>query len=95
MKMQTGQTLSSHYYLTLIYYDCALEPSEVILLMAGAQPNKANMRDTAYEPRPFCWYTGLKYRFGWWRIMLFDVNDYLDRRDKRLCRNTSHVMMLA
>ena len=68
-------------------------PVKVVLLMAGAQPNKANMWDTAYEPRPYYWYTGLKYRFGWWRNMLFDVNNYLVRHDKRLCRNTSHVMM--
>ena len=75
-----------------------MEPSEVILLMAGAQPNKAMIWDAVSEPRPLLViirYPGLKDRFGWWRIMLFDVSDNLGRHDKRLCSNVSHVMMLA
>ena len=59
---------------TTLNYRQALELSEVILLMAEAQPNKVILWDTAIDPRPI-WFTGLKYRFGWWRIMLFDVND--------------------
>ncbi len=69
-------------------------PVNVILLMAGAQPNKAKVWDTVLESRPLG-YSGLKDRFGWWRNTLFDVSRHLSRRDKRLCRNTSHVTMLA
>ena len=71
-----------------------MEPSEVILLMAGAQPRKKAMWDTALLTRPM-WFTGMKYRFGWWRSALFDVNDYQNRHNKRLYRNVSHVMMLV
>ena len=39
--------MSSHKVLTLFYTNAALEPSEVILLMAGAQPEKEIMWDTA------------------------------------------------
>ena len=38
--------------LTVFYTIGTLEPSEVILLMAGAQPNKATVWDTAPKPRP-------------------------------------------
>ena len=47
----------------------------VILLMAGAQPSKAIMWDTALESRPKR-FPVLKDRFGWWRNSLFDVNNY-------------------
>ena len=87
--------MSSQHILTGIYTIVTLDPSEVILLMAGAQPRKATMWDAALEPRPQLRYSGLENRFGWWRITLFDVNDCLGRHDKRLCSNTSHVMMLA
>ena len=43
---------SSHFILTVFYIISTLEPSEVILLMAGAQPRKATMRDAALKPRP-------------------------------------------
>lgn len=38
----TGQTMSSQTLLTAIYTISTLEPSEVILLMAGAQPKEEN-----------------------------------------------------
>lgn len=39
--------MSSHTLLTGFYNVITLEPSEVILLMAGAQPKKTYMWDTA------------------------------------------------
>ena len=39
--------MSSQPLLTAFYYIGALEPSEVILLMAGAQPKENAMWDTA------------------------------------------------
>ena len=36
-----------HNSIDTLYNVSTLEPSEVILLMAGAQPKKANMWDTA------------------------------------------------
>ena len=47
-----GHFLSSQYILTAFYTIAALEPSEVILLMAGAQPKEAIMWDAALSPRP-------------------------------------------
>ena len=78
----------------MFYTIATLEPSAVILLMAGAQPKELLKWDTALTTRPNG-YSGLKYRFGWWRNKLFDVNDHSSRRDKRLCSNVSHVMSLA
>ena len=47
-----GHLASSHYVLTLFYTISALEPSEVVLLTAGAQPNKVKIWDTVSDPRP-------------------------------------------
>ena len=88
-----GHFLSSQYVLTTFYTIGTLDPSEVILLMAGAQPKKVTMWDAALKPRPRLRYPGLENRFGWWRITLFDVNDCSNRHDKRLCRNVSRVTM--
>ena len=41
-----------HNPIDMLYTICALEPSEVILLMAGAQPKKVIMWDAALLPRP-------------------------------------------
>ena len=79
----------------MFYTIATLEPSAVILLMAGAQPKELMKWDAVLSTRPRDRYTGLKDRFGWWRNMLFDVNDHSSRRDKRLCSNASHVMSLA
>ena len=48
----TRHFLSSHHILTTLYNIGTLDPSEVILLMAGAQPRKTTMWDTALKPRP-------------------------------------------
>ena len=41
-----------HNSIDTLYNVVTLKPSEVILLMAGAQPNKAEIWDTALMPRP-------------------------------------------
>ena len=90
--------MSSHTLLTSFYNVSTLEPSEVILLMAGAPPRKTYMWDTAYEARPYLAtkrYSDLNIRFGRCRKLLFDVNDYPNRHDKRLCSDASHGELLA
>ena len=86
-----GHFLSSHYYLTLIYYDCALEPSECHLADGWGPTKQEDYVGYCIINETYVWYSVLNDRFGWWRIMLFDVNDSLDRHDKKLCSNTSHV----
>ena len=75
-KIVWGQFLSSHLFILLIYNRSTLEPSEVILLMAGAQPRKMIMWDAALKLRPKYRYPVLIIRFGWCRNAPFDVNSY-------------------